>query len=231
MISVEHVSFAYPGQSVLFRDLTLTLNRGEVVALIGPNGSGKSTLALLLNGLLRPSLGEVTVDGIATRNETHSQEIRRRVGILFQNPEQQIIADTVAEEIAFGLELLNMPRPDIQRRVATLLEQFHLQSLAHRRPEELSGGEKQRLALAATLATGAAYLILDEPTALLDWKGRDDLLQHLNTLRRETGILFITPFPKETNIADRLLYLDSSSLREIVQKERKSFCEALENGN
>jgi energy-coupling factor transport system ATP-binding protein len=228
MIRFDHVSFAYPGQDELLHDVSLVLERGELAALIGPNGSGKSTLALLLNGLLQPSAGQVTVDGLATSDRVHSQEIRRRVGILFQNPEQQIIADTVSEEIAFGLELLNTPRVEMQRRVGSLLDEFHLQPFAQRRPEELSGGEKQRLALAATLATGAAYIVLDEPTALLDRKGRDDLLRLIESLRRETGVLLITPFPEETHIADRLLYLDKGSLREIPQMERESFCGALD---
>lgn len=228
MITVDRVDFSYPGQDELLRDVSLVLQRGELVALIGPNGSGKSTLALLLNGLLLPSSGEVTVDGMSTSDRAHSQEIRRRVGILFQNPEQQIIADTVSEEIAFGLELLNTPRVEMQRRVGSLLDEFHLQPLAQRHPEELSGGEKQRLALAGTLATGAVYLVLDEPTALLDRKGRDDLLRLIESLRRETGILLITPFPEETGIADRLLYLDKGKLREIPQMERESFCGALD---
>lgn len=231
MIHVDRVSFAYPGERALLDDLSVVLRRAELVALVGPNGSGKSTLALLLNGLLQPSSGKVTVDGMATDDPADSREIRRRVGIVFQNPEQQIVADSVTEELAFGLELLNTPRPVMQQRVEELLDQFHLNALARRHPEELSGGEKQRLALAATLATGAAYLVLDEPTALLDRKGRDDLLGLLNLLRHETGILFITPFLEETHVADRLLYLDGGILREIPQEEREHFCGALENGN
>ncbi len=229
MICVDRMSFAYQGQSPLFSDISLTLQTGEIVALIGPNGSGKSTLTLLLNGLLKPAAGRIFVDGMDTSDPACQSEIRCRVGILFQNPEHQIVADTVAEEIAFGLELLNMPRAEMQQRVTELLNEFDLHSLAHRHPEELSGGQKQRLAIAATLATGVSYLVLDEPTALLDRKGCDTLFRVINRLRHGKGILFITPFPEETSLAERLLYLDSRSLREIPQEERRSFCAALEN--
>jgi energy-coupling factor transporter ATP-binding protein EcfA2 len=229
VIQVENVAFAYPGRPALFSDISFTLQRGEVVALIGPNGSGKSTLALLLNGLLLPSSGRVLVDSMETTDASKRTEIRRRVGFLFQNPEQQIIANTVAEEIAFSLELLKMPRTQMQERVAELLRHFHLDLMADRPPEELSGGEKQRLALAATLATSPAYLVLDEPTALLDRMGRDELLSLLQSLRHELGILFITPFPEETDFVDRLLYLDEEGLQEIPDLERSHFCQALEN--
>ena len=229
MICVDRVSFAYLGQRPLLSDVSLILRTGEIVALIGPNGSGKSTLTLLLNGLLKPAAGKITVDGMDTNNPAHQSEIRRRVGILFQNPEHQIVADTVVEEIAFGLELLNMPRAEMQQRVAELLNEFNLQALAHRHPEELSGGEKQRLAIAATLATGVSYLVLDEPTALLDREGCDTLFRLIDRLRHDKGILFITPFPEESAVAERLLYLDGGTLKEIPQDERESFCAALEN--
>lgn len=231
MIQVEQISFAYAGRAELFHDVSLSLERGELVALIGPNGSGKSTLALLLNGLFQPSTGKVVIDDMDTANPEHNRDIRRRVGVVFQNPEEQIVADTVEEEIAFGLELLNKPRENMLNRVANLLDEFHLRSLSERNPEELSGGEKQRLTLAATLATGAEYLVFDEPTALLDWQGRQDLLHALEDLRREMGILFITPYLEEIDFADRLLYLDNGTLREIPQEERERFCRALENEN
>ncbi len=231
MIRVEQVSFAYAGHVELFSDISFSLERGELVALIGPNGSGKSTLALLLNGLFQPSTGKVVIDDMDTANPEHRHDICRRVGIVFQNPEEQIVADTVEEEIAFGLELLNKSREDMLNRVANLLDEFHLRSLAQRNPEELSGGEKQRLTLAATLATGAEYLVFDEPTALLDWQGRQDLLHALEDLRRDMGILFITPYLEEIDFADRLLYLENGTLREIPQQEREKFCRALENEN
>ncbi len=231
MIRVEQVSFAYVGHPELFHNISFSLERGELVALIGPNGSGKSTLALLLNGLFQPSTGIVVIDDMDAANPEHNRDIRRRVGVVFQNPEEQIVADTVEEEIAFGLELLNKPREDMFNRVANLLDEFHLRSLSQRNPEELSGGEKQRLTLAATLATGAEYLVFDEPTALLDWQGRQDLLHALKDLRRGMGILFITPYLEEVDFADRLLYLDNGTLREIPKQDRKRFCRALENEN
>jgi energy-coupling factor transporter ATP-binding protein EcfA2 len=229
MIHFDHVSFAYPSRPPLLCDISLTLNVREVAALIGPNGSGKSSLALLLNGLLKPTAGRISVDGMGTSNPAYQSEIRRRVGILFQNPEHQIVADTVTEEIAFGLELFNAPRNEMRQRVSELMQAFELQPLANRCPEELSGGQKQRLTIAATIAAGASYLVLDEPTALLDAKGRDTLFQVTSRLRQNKGILFITPFPEETSFADRLLYLDGGTLREISQDERNSFCMALEN--
>ncbi|MFH1011999.1 MAG: ATP-binding cassette domain-containing protein [bacterium] len=230
MIQLESVSFAYPGQPLVLCNISFELHQGEAIALIGPNGSGKSTLALLLNGLLQPSSGTVRVDGLETTNPEHRTEIRRRVGLLFQNPEQQIIANTVAEEIAFGLELLNMPRAEMQTRVGELLKEFRLEAFAVRRPEELSGGEKQRLALAAIMAIRPTYLVLDEPTALLDREGREQLLSLLSSIRHQAGILFITPFPEETAFAGRLLFLSEGALREIPAQERDHFCRILENG-
>ncbi len=231
MICVEQVAFAYAGHNEIFRNISFNLERGEFVTLIGPNGCGKSTLALLLNGLLQPSTGKIIIDDMDTTNPEHRNDVRRRVGVVFQNPEEQIVADTVEEEIAFGLELLNKSREDMLIRVANLIKEFHLEPLAQRNPEELSGGEKQRLTLAATLATGAEYLVFDEPTALLDWQGRQDFLHVMEDLRRDMGILFITPYLEEINFADRLLYMDNGTLREIPEQERERFCRALENEN
>lgn len=229
MIEVDCVSFSYPGREKLLDGISFVLQKPELVALIGPNGSGKSTLALLLNGLLQPSSGKVFVDGLDTTDPTLGHDIRHRVGIVFQNPEHQIIADTVEEDIAFGMELLNKPRSEMQDNVGQLLSEFHLERMAQRSPDRLSGGEKQRLALAATLITNPDYLILDEPTALLDRQSCDDFLLRLEKLHQNTGILFITPFPEETAFADRLLYLDNGTLREIPKQERTDFCRALED--
>jgi energy-coupling factor transport system ATP-binding protein len=209
MIRVEKLSFSYPGDIPALHAIDLQIEAGEVVALIGPNGSGKTTLARCLNGLQQPREGRVLVDGLDTRDGANLGEIRRRVGMVFQNPDDQLVATTVESELAFGLENLGLDPDEMHRRVDEVLQNFGLE--AHRRhpPHRLSGGEKQRVAIAAAVAMRPRYLILDEPTALLDPRGRrqiDDLLQ---SLRASFGIatLLITQLPAEAARADRLIVL------------------------
>lgn len=216
MIAVNHISFDYISEQGTFRrvleDVSLEINDGDFLAIMGANGSGKSTLARCLNGLLLPSTGDVLVNGLNTRDGDQLRQIRRRVAMLFQNPDNQIVSATVEREIAFGLENLGVEYDEMHRRVEQMLLRFQLEPYRKKSPHYLSGGEKQRLALASVLAMEPDYLVLDEPTSLLDPAGRREMVRlfrewhdHPATPRRTT--VLITQFPEEALLANRLLIL------------------------
>jgi energy-coupling factor transport system ATP-binding protein len=211
MIEFVDIAFEYrtAGGSVpALRGVSTTLSPGELVTVLGPNGSGKSTLARLANGLLHPSGGRVIVDGIDSRDEASEWDLRSRVGLVFQNPDNQIVATTVEEDVAFGPENLGVERDSMRERVARALETVGLTGLERREPHTLSGGQKQRLAIAGALALAPAYLVLDEPTAMLDLQGRTDVLEVLARLRDGgTGIMHITHHLADAAAADRVLVL------------------------
>ncbi|GAA4663848.1 energy-coupling factor ABC transporter ATP-binding protein [Amycolatopsis dongchuanensis] len=184
MIALEHVTLAY-GDRVVLDDLTVTLAEKRV-GVIGANGSGKSTFARLLNGLLLPTAGTVTVDGLDTRRS--GREVRRKVGFVFQNPDNQIVQPTVEEDVAFGLKNLRLPKAEIAAKVDEVLRRYSLEKLRTRQAHLLSGGEKQLLALAGVLVMRPQYVVLDEPTTLLDWPNRRKLMDALTALE-ETVIL------------------------------------------
>lgn len=211
MIRFTDVTFAYPGAGSAVRALSglhLEVAPGECVAVLGANGSGKSTLVRLANGLLLPGAGVVEVDGIDTRDEARSRELRERVGVVFQNPDDQIVATTVEDDAAFGPENLGLPREEIRRRVDAALAGVGLAGLERREPHLLSGGQKQRLAIAGALAMLPAYLVLDEPTSMLDPQGRAEVLGILDRLRDEGhGILHVTHDLADAARADRVVVL------------------------
>ncbi|MDZ7266832.1 MAG: ATP-binding cassette domain-containing protein [candidate division KSB1 bacterium] len=216
MIIVNDLTVEYPvagGVRRVLSQVSLTLAEGEFVALMGANGSGKTTLARCLNGIVTPSAGEVWVDGLNTRDPHALREIRRRVGLVFQHPDNQMVAPTVERELAFGLENLGLPRPEMQRRIAAMLELFHLSHCRERAPHQLSGGEKQRVALASIMVMQPRHLICDEPTSLLDYPARRAFFDMLARLRLPPDggtpltILHITQFAEEALFADRLLIL------------------------
>jgi energy-coupling factor transport system ATP-binding protein len=220
MIHVEHIFFEYADHQVpkqILNDVTLSIREGESIAVMGPNGSGKTTFARCLNALLIPGQGLVTVDGLATRDFDNIPEIRRRVGIVFQNPDNQIVSTTVEREVAFGLENLGVPYDEMHQIVDDMLEKFHLQKYRRHSPHHLSGGEKQRLAFAAVMAMKPRYLVMDEPTSLLDPKSRREILQIIRDLHRHATdppmtTIFITQFPEEALIADRLIILNQGTV-------------------
>lgn len=216
MIEFDEVTFDYgSGERRVraLRGVSTRVESGELVTVLGANGSGKSTLARLANGLLRPAEGRVLVDGLDTVDPAYVWEVRSRVGLVFQNPENQIVATTVEEDAAFGPENLGVAPPVIRERVTLALNVVGLTGLETREPHTLSGGQKQRLAIAGALALDPAYLVLDEPTALLDLQGRADVLGVLAALRdRGTGILHITHHLADTASADRVLVLAEGSV-------------------
>lgn len=190
-------------------DVSLTIHSGEWVAVVGPNGSGKSTLAKHFNALLLPTEGQVTVQGLDTRDQANLWEVRRRVGMVFQNPDNQIVATVVEEDVAFGPENLGVDPVEIRRRVDSALARVGMAEHARREPHLLSGGQKQRVAIAGALAMQPMCLILDEATSMLDPSGRADVISLLAELKRSLGltIIQITHHMDEVLLADRLVVL------------------------
>jgi len=191
-------------------EVTLEIREGEFLAIIGANGSGKSTLAKHLNGLLLPSEGNVLVDGVNTRDEKTIWEIRQRVGMVFQNPDNQIVAAMVEEDVAFGPENIGVPSPQIKLRVNDALRVVGMEKWRKYPPHLLSGGQKQRVAIAGALAMGSKYLVLDEPTAMLDPVGRREVLHTIKQLNQEQGmtVVLITHFMEEAVEAERVVVME-----------------------
>lgn len=213
MIEFSDVTFTYAGTAdgaPAVDGLEFTVERGELLVVLGANGSGKSTLALLANGLLLPSHGEITIDGMRTTDSERVWDIRSRVGVVFQDPENQIVGTMVEEDVAFGPENLGVPHEELRERVDRALAVVGLTGLERREPHTLSGGQKQRLAIAGVLALQPEYLVLDEPTAMLDPVGRSDVLQVIARLRSEgRGIVHITHHLEDIAGADKVLVLAS----------------------
>jgi energy-coupling factor transport system ATP-binding protein len=213
MIQVDHIYFRYHSEDNspinILDDVSLEIRAGERIAIMGRNGSGKTTFARCLNGLLLPSSGEVRVDDLTTSEANNLAKIRRHVGMVFQNPDNQIVSATVEREIAFGLENLGVSFEEMHEIVERMLFIFNLDKLRKQPPHQLSGGEKQRLALASVMAMQPKYLVLDEPTSLLDPKSRREVLEGISTLSQDTenpvATVLITQFPEEALYANRLI--------------------------
>lgn len=213
MIEVNHLSHLYVdenGNDVrALDDVSLTIRRGEFVAIIGTNGSGKSTLAKHFNVLLQPTGGHVTVCGFDTLDDEHIWNIRQHVGMVFQNPDNQIVAAVVEEDVAFGPENLGVPSAEIRKRVDDALAAVNMTEYAEHGPHLLSGGQKQRIAIAGVLAMKPDCIVLDEPTAMLDPKGRLEVLETIHRLNKGEGItiVIITHFMEEAVTADRVVVM------------------------
>ena len=193
--------------------VTLQIAEGEHVAVLGANGSGKSTLVRLANGLLLPSRGTVTVDGIDTRDDARARELRERVGVVFQHPDDQIVGTSVEDDVAFGPENLGLPSSEIRKRVDEALAAVGLSGLERREPHQLSGGQKQRLAMAGALAMRPAHLVLDEPASMLDPAGRAEVLGIVERLLAHgTGVLHVTHDLADVLRADRAVVLNCGQL-------------------
>ncbi len=213
-ISVEHLAYTYPGVDntpgvAVFEDLNLTVESGSFVAILGGNGCGKSTLAKQFNSILLPSGGKAYVFGMDTADEEKIMAIRRTVGMVFQNPDNQIVANVVDEDVAFGPENLGIASPEITRRVEQALKQVGMYEYRNHAPHLLSGGQKQRVAIAGIIAMEPKCIVLDEPTAMLDPRGRREVLQTILELNRQKGItvLLITHHMDEAAQAGRVVVL------------------------
>ena len=219
IISAEHLRFAYPGLDgapgvTVFEDLSLQVETGSFVAVLGTNGCGKSTLAKHFNAILLPSGGKVYVCGMDTADEDRLMAVRRAVGMVFQNPDNQIVANVGEEDVAFGPENLGVASPEIRRRVDQALRQVGMYEYREHAPHLLSGGQKQRIAIAGILAMEPKCIVLDEPTAMLDPRGRKDVIDTVKKLNREKGItiVLITHHMEEAAEAQRVVVLHKGKI-------------------
>ena len=210
-MQTENVCYQYEdAERAAVNHVSLEIEKGSFVAVLGHNGSGKSTLAKLMNALYMPTEGRVLVCGMDTAEEEESWKIRRHAGMVFQNPDNQIVANVVREDVAFGLENLGVPQEEMLPRIDAALEAVRMSHRASFAPHMLSGGQKQRVAVAGVLAMQPEVMILDEATAMLDPSGRADVLKTVRKLNREQGmtVLWITHFMEEAAQADRVVVLD-----------------------
>lgn len=215
LIEIQNVSYAYEDAAAkALNNVSLTINDGEFVAVVGHNGSGKSTLAKHLNALLLPTEGKVLVDGMDTADEADTLSIRQRVGMVFQNPDNQLVTTIVEEDVAFGPENIGVPGNEIRTRVDRALAAVGMEKYAHSAPNMLSGGQKQRIAIAGMLAMQSKVLVLDEATAMLDPKGRRDIIDLVTKLHKENGItvVMITQYMEEAIGADRVAVMSGGEL-------------------
>ena len=220
LIELKNVTFTYDGDDEEEKrqsaptDIDLTINKGEFVAVLGHNGSGKSTLAKLCNAVYEPTEGTVTVKGIVSGSEENDDKIRRVVGMVFQNPDNQIVATIVEDDVAFGPENLGIEPKEIRKRVDDALKSVNMYELRHREPHKLSGGQKQRVAIAGVLAMQTECIVLDEPTAMLDPMGRAEVMSTVHRLNKELGItvVLVTHFMEEAVGADRIVVMDSGRI-------------------
>ncbi len=211
IISVKDVSFTYEDAAEpALTHVSLDVHRGEFLAVLGHNGSGKSTLAKLLNALYQPGEGQVSVCGFDTADENHLWDIRQQAGMIFQNPDNQLVATVVQEDVAFGLENLGIPHDEMVRRIDEALAAVRMTEYAASAPHLLSGGQKQRVAIAGILAMQPSVIIADEATAMLDPAGREEVLRTIRRLNREKGItvVWITHFMEEAAQADRVIVMN-----------------------
>ena len=221
LISIQDVRFAYASEdeteqpTEVLKGISLEINKGELVAVLGHNGSGKSTLAKLLNAILLPTSGKVIVDGIDTADEEKLLDVRQRVGMVFQNPDNQIVATIVEEDVAFALENMGVDPVEMRERVDEALKAVKMYDFREHAPHQLSGGQKQRVAIAGIIAMRPDCIVLDEPTAMLDPQGRKEVMKTIKRLNRDHGItvILITHEMDEAAQCQRIVVIDHGSVR------------------
>ncbi len=216
MICIDNISFKYDeAGAYALKNVSFEINSGEMIAIVGHNGSGKSTLAKHLNGLLLPTEGDVRVDGDSTRDENALNSIRRRVGMVFQNPDNQIVTTVVEEDVGFGPENIGVPTDEILERVDEALKAVRMTEYAKSAPHMLSGGQKQRVAIAGILALRPKTLVLDEATAMLDPIGRREVLETVSEQNKRRGItvVMITQYMEEALLCDRVAVMSGGELK------------------
>jgi len=215
IISIDNVSFRYEGSAKnAVNNLSLEIGEGETIAIVGHNGSGKSTLARLMNGLLVPNEGSILVGGNDTREDKNLFDVRKTVGVVFQNPDNQMIATIIEDDVAFGPENLGLPTEEIEKRVEWALSSVGMLHERKGTPFKLSGGQKQRIAIAGVLAIQPKVMILDESTAMLDPSGREEVMRVVGELKAKTNmtVITITHFMDEAASADRIIVMNEGSI-------------------
>lgn len=217
IIEIKNVTYEYSEDEVNYtaiKNLSLDIKRGSFTVILGHNGSGKSTLAKLLNGLNKPTSGDVFVDGINTKNIETELEVKRKVGMVFQNPDNQLVASIVEDDVAFGPENLGIEPKEIRKRVDEALKAVGMYEYRKGTPHRLSGGQKQRVAIAGIIAMQPSCLVLDEPTAMLDPKGRAEIISTIERLNKEKGItvILITHYMEEAENADRAIVMNDGEI-------------------
>lgn len=219
MIKIENLNFSYKNNSdenenieytAALNDLDLSIDKGEFVAILGHNGSGKSTLAKLLNGQIFPTSGDILICGMNTKDDKKIWEIREKCSMVFQNPDNQMVATTVENEVAFGPENLQIKNPELRQRVDEAIKLVGMQDYIKKSPSELSGGQKQRVSIAGVIAMLSDCVIFDEPTAMLDPKGRSDVMDIIHDLNKKykKTVVHITHYMEEAALADRIIVLN-----------------------
>ena len=219
MIKIENLNFSYKNNSdenenveytAALNDLDLSINKGEFVAILGHNGSGKSTLAKLLNGQIFPTSGDILICGMNTKDDKKIWEIREKCSMVFQNPDNQMVATTVENEVAFGPENLQIKNPELRQRVDEAIKLVGMQDYIKKSPSELSGGQKQRVSIAGVIAMLSDCIIFDEPTAMLDPQGRSDVMNIIHDLNKKykKTVVHITHYMEEAALADRIIVLN-----------------------
>ena len=233
MIKIENLNFSYKNNSdenenveytAALNDLDLSINKGEFVAILGHNGSGKSTLAKLLNGQIFPTSGDILICGMNTKDDKKIWEIREKCSMVFQNPDNQMVATTVENEVAFGPENLQIKNPELRQRVDEAIKLVGMQDYIKKSPSELSGGQKQRVSIAGVIAMLSDCIIFDEPTAMLDPKGRDDVMNIIHDLNKKykKTVVHITHYMEEAALADRIIVLNKGR-KELEGSAREVF--------
>ena len=220
IIEIRDLHFAYDAEgedskpTEVLKGIDLDIHRGEFMAVLGHNGSGKSTLAKNINAILLPTSGTVTVDGIDTKDESKLFELRQRAGMVFQNPDNQIVSSIVEEDVAFGLENMGVPYEEMRRRVDEALKAVGMYEYRLHSPSQLSGGQKQRIAIAGIIAMQPECIILDEPTAMLDPQGRREVMETVKRMNREKGItiVIITHYMDEAAQCERVVVMDKGKV-------------------
>jgi len=219
LIEIKNVTYEYIDENIVHtavKNLSMNIKKGSFTVILGHNGSGKSTLAKMINGLNKPTYGDVFVAGMNTKDENTEIDIKRRVGMVFQNPDNQLVASIVEEDVAFGPENLGLSPDAIRKRVDDALKSVDMYEERKSTPHRLSGGQKQRVAIAGIIAMEPECIVLDEPTAMLDPKGRAEIVSTLTKLNREKGItvILITHYMEEAENADRVIVMNDGEIIE-----------------
>lgn len=218
MIQIKNLSFVYSAGESVLENINLEIKEGEVLSIIGKNGAGKSSLMRLVAGLTKPTNGEILIDNKNIQDKRNEKEIRKKLGIVFQNPENQILFPRVYEEIEFALK--NLDLPDQEHRIQEALRKVDMENYREHDTYELSLGQKQRINIASVLAVGPKYIILDEPTTMIDSKGKEKIYEIVRNLKKEGyTILYVTNNMDEIILSDRILVLENKKIKTIFKKE------------